>query len=97
VLIQIAVIGALEVFWHRNERAVTTSDVAVVLVIVWINALMAITWRNLSKQELSGALAIEDYHANPQAYLRGSKLHWRVTVWGGVGVGMLCVIVSMML
>jgi len=97
VLIQIAVIGALEVFWYTRERALTTADVAVVLVVAWINASMAVTWRNLRQQELSGELSLEDYRADPQAYLRGSKLHRRITVWGGVGVGVVCVVVSMML
>ncbi len=92
-LVQIAVVGALEVFWY-SRSGLTTPALAVVPAVIWINVLYALRWRDLIKQELSGELSMQDYHADPFEYLMGSRRHWTITVVGGALVGLLWILVA---
>jgi hypothetical protein len=96
-LIQFGVFGAIQGFWYVTGGASTATAFAVLLALLWINLCVAVRWRTLGKQELSGELSMEDYRANPNKYSWASKKHWRITVWGGVLVLGICVLVSMLL
>jgi hypothetical protein len=97
VLGQVVIFGALEIFWYTRGTTWITASLGALALIAWINLSFAITWRDLMRQERSGELSLNQYRANPQTYLRGSKLHQRIRFWGAIVVVVLYGVLSVFL
>lgn len=95
LLVQLIVVGLLELYWFRSSGGWNSSSLAVLPVLLWINLAYVYQWRQLIRQEAEGKLSQRDYQADPLRYLKGSPSQWRFTVIGGAVVALVFVLVTM--
>jgi hypothetical protein len=84
ILVQGAILGALETYWYKTSGGWTAPNLAPVLLAAWFNAFGAWRWKRIRQSVRDGTFNEEAYRSDPKSILLGPPKQKALLIATGV-------------